>query len=65
LESAKPASTGSKKKKVKKFKKKKAGINVENMEGEYGGPSGQKLDSNEDRNDSRGFAGLSSDEDRN
>ena len=54
-------STGSKKKKVKKLKKKK--VNPEN--GEYAGPSGQKLDSLPDLNESRGFQGLSSDEDRN
>ena len=51
LESAKPVSTGSKKKKVKKLKKKK--VNPDN--GEYAGPSGQKLDSLPDLNESRGF----------
>lgn len=55
LESAKPASTASKKKKVKKLKKKKAGINAENGDGEYAGPSGQKLDSLPDLNESKGF----------
>ncbi len=55
LESAKPASTASKKKKVKKLKKKKAGVNAENGDGEYAGPSGQKLDSLPDLNDSKGF----------
>ena len=55
-------STVSKKKKVKKLKKKKAGVNnPDNMDGEYlGGPSGKKL--SEDINESGGFNGLSSDE---
>jgi hypothetical protein len=60
--SAKP-STVSKKKKVKKLKKKKAGVNANNIEDEYDGPSGRKLDPQpyETNNDSRG-AGSASDD---
>ena len=41
--SAKP-STVSKKKKVKKLKKKRVDVNLNNIEDEYDGPSGRKLD---------------------
>lgn len=57
-ESQKPVSTASKKKKVKKFKKKKAGISADPNDNEFDNDRQLQHDTNE----SRGFAGLSSDE---